>query len=116
MNNAENTKKYRDIQLVATEGRRNYLVSEPSYHTTKFFTEYLLPTELEKTQIFMNKNVFQYQNYLFSKLFELDRPLTKGKTKKVIGLLKDKLGEKIMKNVLAQQNSKILQLLNRLWQ
>ena len=60
MNNAENTKKYRDTQLVATEGRRNYLVSEPSYHTAKLLTKYLLPTELEKTQIFMNENVFQY--------------------------------------------------------
>ena len=32
----ENMRKYRDVELVTTEGRRNYLVSEPSYHTTKF--------------------------------------------------------------------------------
>ena len=32
----ENVRKHRDIKLVATERRRNYLVSEPNYHTTKF--------------------------------------------------------------------------------
>ena len=31
----ENVKKQRDIKLVTTENRRNYLVSEPIYHTTK---------------------------------------------------------------------------------
>ena len=45
MNNAvlgktmENMRKNSDIKLVTTERRRNYLVSEPNYHTTKFFTE-----------------------------------------------------------------------------
>ena len=29
----------RDIKLVTTERRRNYLVPEPNFHTTKFFTE-----------------------------------------------------------------------------
>ena len=44
MNNAdfgktiENVRKHRDIKLVTAERRRNYLVSEPNYHTTKFFT------------------------------------------------------------------------------
>ena len=38
----ENVRKYRDIKLVTTERRINYLVSEPNYHTTKFFTEHLL--------------------------------------------------------------------------
>ena len=43
MNNAvlektmENMRKHRDIRLVTKERRRNYLVSEPNYHTTKFF-------------------------------------------------------------------------------
>ena len=32
----------RDIKLVRKEGRKNYLVSEPNYHTTNFFTESLL--------------------------------------------------------------------------
>ena len=47
MNNAffgktmENVRKHRDIKLVTKEKRRNYLASEPNYHTTKFFTENL---------------------------------------------------------------------------
>ena len=35
----ENVRKNRNIKLVTTERRRNYLVSETNYHTTKFFTE-----------------------------------------------------------------------------
>ena len=38
----ENVRKYRDIKLVTNERKRNYLVSERNYHTTKFFTETLL--------------------------------------------------------------------------
>ena len=34
----KNVRKYRNIKLVAIERRRNYLVSEPNYHTAKFFT------------------------------------------------------------------------------
>ena len=44
----ENVRKHKDIKLVATERRRNYLKSEPSYHTTKFFTKYLLVIEMKK--------------------------------------------------------------------
>ena len=38
----ENMRKHRDINLVTPERRRNYLVTEPNYHTTNFFTESLL--------------------------------------------------------------------------
>ena len=54
MNNAvfgktmENVRKHRDIKLVTTEKRRNYLVSELNYHTTTFFTETLLAIEMKK--------------------------------------------------------------------
>ena len=51
----ENVRKHKDIKLATTERRRNYLVSEPNYHTTKFFTEILLAIEIKKTEIFMNK-------------------------------------------------------------
>ena len=57
MNNAafgktmKNVRKHRDIKLATAESRRNYLVSEPNYHTTKFFTENLLTLEMRKTQI-----------------------------------------------------------------
>ena len=49
--NMEHLGKYRDIKLVTTEGRSNYLVSEPNYHTTNFFTEILLAIEMKKTGI-----------------------------------------------------------------
>ena len=32
----ENVRKDRDIKLVTADMRRNYLVSEPNYHSTKF--------------------------------------------------------------------------------
>ena len=35
----ENLRKHRNIKFVAAERRRNYLVSEPNYHTTKFLTK-----------------------------------------------------------------------------
>ena len=45
------------MNLVTTEKRRTYLVSEPNYHSTKFFTENVLAIEMKKTQILMNKLV-----------------------------------------------------------
>ena len=56
--NMENVRKHSDIKLVTKERRRNYLVSEPNYHTTKFFRENLLAIEMKKTQINMNKPVY----------------------------------------------------------
>ena len=47
--NTGNVGKHRDIKLVTTERRRNYLVSEPNYHTAKFFTGNLLAIEMKKT-------------------------------------------------------------------
>ena len=35
----ENVRKHGDIKLVTTDKRRNQLVSEPNYHTTKWFLE-----------------------------------------------------------------------------
>ena len=58
MNNAvfgktmENVRKYRDIKIILTGRRRNYLVSKPNYHTTNFFTENLL---VIKITIIINK-------------------------------------------------------------
>ena len=58
--NIKNWRKHRDIKLVTTERRRNCLVSEPNYHTTKIFTENLLAVEIKtkaktKKEIFLNK-------------------------------------------------------------
>ena len=53
-----NVRKHRDLKLVTTERRRDYLVSEPNYHTTKFFTENLFVIEMKKTEIIVNKPVY----------------------------------------------------------
>ena len=64
MNNAvfgktmENVKKHRDIKLVTIDKRRNKLVSEPNYDTTKWFSENLLAIEMKKTKVKMNKPVY----------------------------------------------------------
>ena len=47
--------KDKDIKLIENEGRRNYLVLNPSYHTTKPFSEKMLAIEMKKKQIFMNE-------------------------------------------------------------
>ena len=46
----ENVRKHRDIKLVTTKRRRNYLVSKPYYQTSKFFTDNLLAIEMKKTR------------------------------------------------------------------
>ena len=53
----ENVRKHRDIKLVTADKRRNQLVSEPNYHTTKWFSEKLLAIEMKKTKVKMNKPI-----------------------------------------------------------
>ena len=54
----KNVKKHRLIKLATTEKRKNYLVSDSTYHNTKFFTGTLVSLKMRKTQILMNKPVF----------------------------------------------------------
>ena len=54
----QNARKQRDIKLVTTDKRRNQLVSEPSYHTTKWFSESLLATEMKKIKVKMDKPIY----------------------------------------------------------
>ena len=54
----ENARQHRNIKLVTNEARRNYLMSEPNYHTTNFFSENLLAIEMKRTPILMNKPVY----------------------------------------------------------
>ena len=54
----ENMRKHRCIKLVTTETTRNYLVSEPNYHTIKNFTDNLVAIEMKRTWILMNKPVY----------------------------------------------------------
>ena len=153
----ENVRKHRDIKLVTTDEKRNKLVSEPNYHTTKHFSENLLAIEMKKTKVKMNKPVYLGMSILDisktlmyefwydyikpkykekAKLCYMDtdsfiiniftedffedinndverwfdtsnydkndkRPLQIGVNKKVIGMFKDELGGKIMKEFCA---------------
>ena len=54
----EKVRKHRYIKLVTTSKRRNYLVSELNYHTTKWFSENLLAIEMKKIKVKMNKPVY----------------------------------------------------------
>ena len=54
----ENVRKQRDIKLVTTDKRRNQLLSEPNYHTTKWFSEGLLVIEMKKIKVKMNKPIY----------------------------------------------------------
>ena len=70
----KNVQTHRVIKIVTTEKRRNYLVLEPNYHTTKFFAEVLLAIEMKKndkkTQKLMNIPV-----YLELSLLELSKTI-----------------------------------------
>ena len=130
-------------------------MSEPNYHTTKWFSEKLLAIEMKKTKVKMNKPVYLglsilevsktlmyefWYDYMKPKYgdnvklcymdtdrfivhikvedfyediaddvekrfdtsnYDVNRPLITGRNKKVIGLMKDELGGKIMKEFLA---------------
>ena len=54
----ENVRKYRDIQLVTTDKRRNQLVSEPNYYTTQWFSKNLLRIEMKKIKVKVDKPVY----------------------------------------------------------
>ena len=154
----ENVRNHRNIKLITTDKRRNQLVSEPDYHTTKWFSENLLAIEMKKTKVKINKPVYlglsileiskrlmyefwcdyikpKYGDnvnlyYMDSDSFimhikredfykdiaddvekgfdtsnyddECNRPLPKGKYKKVTGLMKDELrGKRIMTEFVA---------------
>ena len=65
-----NVRNHRDIKIVATDEKRNKLVSEPNYHTTKHFSENLLAIEMKKTKVKMNKPV-----YLGMSILDISRTL-----------------------------------------
>ena len=101
----KNLRNYRDIKLVSTKTRINYLVSEPNYQTAKFFTETLLAIEtkiqnfviwIQIASLFMEKHDIykdieeDIETRFDTSNFELDGQLPKGK-RKVIGLMKYEL-------------------------
>ena len=54
----ENTRKHHENLLLTKCQRRNHLVLEPNYYTTKWFSENLLVAETKKAKVFMNKSVY----------------------------------------------------------
>ena len=140
----ENVRKHRIIKLMNNDKKRNKLVPEPNYHTTKWFSENLLAIEMKKTSVKMNKPIYlglailslsnemkpKYKDkdrirlcYMDTDSFimhiktedfykdiaddvekkydtsnyTIERPLPMDKNKKVIDMMKDELGGKIMK-------------------
>ena len=53
-----NARKHRDSKLVTTNERKNQLVSEPNYHTTKWFSENVLTIEMKKIKVKINKPIY----------------------------------------------------------
>ena len=60
-----------DIKFITNKGRRNYLVSEPNYHTKNKNSETFLAIERKRTAIFVNKPV-----YLGLSILELSKIVT----------------------------------------
>ena len=64
MNNAvfgktmENVRKHRDIKLVKSDKKRNKLVSEPNFHTTKLIDNNLAIIKMRKVKVKMNKPIY----------------------------------------------------------
>ena len=112
----ENVRKHRDIKLVKTDHKRNKLVAEPNYHTMiMIISENLSIIEMKKVKVKMNKPIYLglsileiskiimyefWYDYMKKKYgdveerfdtsnYDVDRPLPKGKNKKIIGLMKD---------------------------
>ena len=54
----EHVRKNRDIKSMISDRKRNQLVSEPSYHKTKQFSENLLVIEMKIIKVKMNKSVY----------------------------------------------------------
>ena len=82
-----NVRNHRDIKLRKTNKRRNHLVSEPNYNSTKCFSEDLAALEMNKTSIKMNKPI-----YLGQSILDISKTLM---YESWYGYLKPKYGDKI---------------------
>ena len=64
----ENVQIHREIKLVTTERRRNYLLSKPNYDTKIFFTENLLAKKMKT-----NSNTHEKFVYLRLLILQLSK-------------------------------------------
>ena len=64
----ERIRKQRDTEIVATDKRRNQLVSETNYHTTIYFSEHLMVIDMKKTKIKrISRSILACQYYTLAK-------------------------------------------------
>ena len=97
--------------MVTTDRRRNQLASEHNYNTTKCFSENLMAIEMKKIKVKMNKPIYLGMSILdisktlmYEFWYDHIKPKYQDRAKLcyidtyiVIGIMKDELGEKIMK-------------------
>ena len=96
----ENVRKHRDINIVATEKRRNKSVSEPCNKKAKLC--YMVTDSFVLnifTEDFFEDISNEIERWFDTSNFDKNdkRPLQIGVNNKVIGMFKDELGWKIMK-------------------
>ena len=54
----ENVRQYKNINLVTTNRRKTYLVSEPNYHLRKWLSQNLLEIKMKTMKVKMNKPLY----------------------------------------------------------
>ena len=54
----ESVRQYKNINLVTTNRRKTYLVSEPNYHTRKWLSQNLLEIKMKTMKVKMNKPLY----------------------------------------------------------
>ena len=54
----QNVRSEKDIKLVTTDVKRNKLVSQPNFYSSKCFSENLLATDMKKVKVKMNKPIY----------------------------------------------------------
>ena len=85
----ENVREHKNIKLVANSKNKSCLVSEPSYHTAKWFLKKLVAIEMNKTKMQMNKSVYFALLILDISKIAMYEYLSNGMTK-----MKPKCGDK----------------------
>ena len=71
-----------NIKLVTTEIRKNYLVSEPNYHTTKFITEYLFALQITNKPVYLGLSILELSKiFMYEFWYNYARPKYGGKAK-----------------------------------
>ena len=99
----ENIRDHKDMKLVTSREKYVKYVMKPNFKDGHPFSKHLFAIEMGKTEIKMNKDFCRDMTKDVEKRFDTsgyskdeNRPLPIRENKKVIGLMKDELGGKIM--------------------